>query len=147
METDSLDPLGNDWKLRGERGTARLRERAVEKDAGEFVPVAGIESILLTLASDVQGTLSRIIDEFRAIGIPDDAVAKAEEVLTDAKLQISVALDGAANRAADQVDAMESELESQIETPQVSGPSDRKKAHTGKPATGNMSPRVKGARK
>ena len=108
MDLESLDPLGNDWKARGERGTARIRERAVLRDAGELVPVAAIEAVLVGLAGTVQGVLAGIIDEARSKGASHDLMERLSEIVVDAQLQVSLAMDSAVDGAVKFVDEMES---------------------------------------
>ena len=142
MDTDHLDPLGTDWKARGERGTAILRERAIDEASGNLVPVDAISRVLIDLAGSCNGMLQSIPDQFRSLGIPEDAIARSVEIVQDIQLQISIALDSAVSAAAEAVDAMESEIEARDpgEIDAVRGPVERKadRQHKGKPHAGNM---------
>ena len=152
---DAADPLGMDWKARGERGTARLRERAILKDAEELVPASGIEEVLVLLAGTVQGILAGIPDACRAEGATKKLIDRITDVVQDAQLQISLAMDGAVQRAVDAVEAMEAEIESAAgidagPSLAIAGPSERKKRADPKrngtaPSTAQSKPRVKGA--
>lgn len=152
-ELDKLDPLGNDWKSRGERGTARLRERAILKDAEELIPVEGIEATLVQLAGTAQGILAGIPDACRSEGANPRLVERITEIITDAQLQISLALDGAAQRALESVESVEREIEDAAGVEHdpimaIAGPKERKKRaeRSGtSPATSQSKPRVKGA--
>lgn len=125
-DLDSLDPLGNDWKARGERGTARIRERAVLRDAGELVPLEGIEAVLVGLAGTVQGILSGIPDAARAAGAKPDLVARLGEIVADAQLQVSLAMDGAVDGAVQTVEEMEAALLDGVDEAVPAGPKERR---------------------
>lgn len=152
---DAVDPLGTDWKQRGERGTARLRERAILKDAEELIPAAGIEEVLVLLAGTAQGILAGIPDACRAEGAPKKLIDRITEIVQDAQLQISLALDGAAQRALDAVEAMETQIEeiagvAPSPASALAGPKERAKRTDPKrngtaPSTSQSKPRVKGA--
>lgn len=149
-ELDKLDPLGNDWKARGERGTARLRERAILKDSEELIPVEGIEATLVQLAGTAQGVLAGIPDACRSEGANPRLVERITEIITDAQLQISLALDNAAQRALESVESVEREIEDAAGVEHdplmaVAGPKERKKRSGTSPATAQSKPRVKGA--
>lgn len=122
---ESADSLGTDWKARGERAQARQREQTVEAFAGEYLPLSKIEPILTQLAGTVQGILSGIIDGLRSAGIDGDPLQAAQDIVTDAQLQIATQLDGVASRASDEVDAMEAAIEGDPLEP-LSGPAERK---------------------
>lgn len=142
MDTDHLDPLGTDWKARGERGTAILRERAIDEASGNLVSADAISRVLIDLAGACNGMLQSIPDQFRSLGIPEDAIARSVEIVQDIQLQISITLDSAVTAAADAVEAMESEIEARDpgDVDSVRGPVERKadRQHKGKPHSGNM---------
>lgn len=126
-DLDTLDPLGNDWKARGERGTARIRERAVLRDAGELVPVEGIEAILVGLAGTVQGILAGITDAARAAGASPDLMARLSEIIVEAQLQVSLAMDGAVDGAVQAVDQAEDALLDGVDPDMIpAGPKERR---------------------
>lgn len=149
---DQLDPLGTDWKSRGERGTARLRERAIQKDAEELVPVGALESILVDLASTTQGLLAGIPDALRSAGAGADMVRRAAEIVQEAQLQVSLAMDGAAQQAAQQVDAAEDALLASADAPSpIGGPVERRERSRkpgrparpgGAPTSGQFLPKI-----
>jgi hypothetical protein len=148
-DLDTLDPLGNDWKARGERGTARIRERAVLRDAGELVPVEGIEAVLVSLAGTVQGILAGITDAARAAGASADLMARLSEIITEAQLQVSLAMDGAVDGAVQAVDEVEGLLLEGVEDAVPAGPKERReRTREGKKARDTVAttrPRVKRA--
>ena len=143
------DPLGEDWKARGERGTAVLREMSIEDSAGKLLPIDGVEAILRDLASTSSGMLAAIGDRCRALGATDAMVGQIMEVVADVQVQISVALDGVAESAAQAVEAHESSLLDAAPTgsdqPDIRGPKERKasRQHKGKPTLGNAKPKVR----
>jgi len=126
MDTDQIDPLGNDWKARAERGQARQREQSVEAHAGEWVRVDIIEPILVDLAGVAQGILSGIPDAARSHGATPALIAEIEASIRDAQAQIAQALDGVANAATERVDKIESDIEDQAAQLPVAGPRERK---------------------
>lgn len=138
------DPLGSDWKARAERGTAILRERAIEEAAGKLVPVEAIERVLSDLAGSCNGMLQGIADRARAIGCDDAVIGMLTEIVTDVQYSISTALDSAAEAAASDVGKIEDAIEEA--TPvvdEVRGPKERRSArtHKGKPHSGNTKPK------
>lgn len=145
MDLDALDPLGMDWKARGERGTARIRERAIMRDAGEFLPADGVQAALVEMAGTVQGILAGIPDATRTSGAKPDLVERVREIVVDAQLQVSLAMDSIVDRAIAAVDAMEGDLEAQAESA-FAGPSERKeRTKRGRDAVATTKPRVKKA--
>lgn len=154
MANEDIDPLGQDWKSRGERGTAILREIAIEEAAGKSIPIDPLSLILSDLAGRVSGLLQAIPERIRDLGLSEEAVATASEVVVEAQLQISVALDHAAEEAMGAVDAIEDALSAQggeESLEPVRGPKERKmQTHKGKPSTGNAKakpPKVPGRKK
>lgn len=143
------DPLGSDWKARGERGTAVLREMSIEDSAGKLLPIDGVETILRDLASTASGMLAAIGDRCRALGATDAMVGQIMEVVADVQVQISVALDGVAEAAAHVVETHEASLIDQSapvgDAPDIRGPKERKasRQHKGKPTLGNAKPKVR----
>ena len=141
-DTDHLDPLGYDWKARGERGTAILRERAIDEASGNLVHVDAVSRILIDLAGSCNGMLQSIPDQIRGLGIAEDAISRVVEIVQDVQLQISIALDSAVSTAAEAVDSLESEIEARDpgDVDSVRGPVERKadRQHKGKPHSGNM---------
>lgn len=142
---DDLDPLGNDWKARGERGTAILRERAIDEASGNLISVESISQVLVDLAGSCNGMLQSISDKIRGIGASEDVIAQVVEIVQDVQLQISIALDQAVTNAAETVERMEADIESRdpgnVEA--VRGPVERKadRQHRGKPHSGNTRPK------
>jgi hypothetical protein len=139
---DDLDPLGIDWKSRGDRGTAILREVAIEEAAGKQIPVEPLRRILTELAGSVCGCLQSIQDRVRGLGVSEDIVDAVGDIVSDCRIQISVGLDAAHEEALGAVDAIESMADDepeQIQIEGVRGPVERKKqTHKGKPGGGNM---------
>lgn len=140
-----LDPLQRDYKARGDRGTAVLREDAIEVAAGNLVPVESISQILIDLAGSCNGMLQSIPDQIRSLGIAEDAISRVVEIVQDVQLQISIALDSAVSAAVESVDQMEVEIEARdtLNADTVRGPVERKadRQHKGKPHIGNMKPK------
>lgn len=140
-----LDPLGNDWKARGERGTAILRERAIDEASGNLVPVDAVARILVDLAGSCNGMLQSIADSMRGLGAAEDVVTRVVEIVQDVQLQISIALDQAVTNAAEEVERMEAEIEARdpANLEAMRGPKERKEArqHRGKPHSGNTKPK------
>ena len=144
LDLDALDPLGTDWKARGERGTARIRERAIMRDAGEFLPADGVQAALVEMAGTVQGIMAGMPDAARSSGANPELVSRIQEITVDAQLQISLAMDSIVDRAIAAVDSIESDLEAQAES--FAGPSERKeRTKRGRDAVGTTRPRVKKA--
>lgn len=143
---DELDPLGTDWKARSDRGTAILREIAIEEAAGKQIPIEPLRKILIDLAGSASGILQSIPDRVRGLGLADDVVEVITEMIVDCQLQISVCLDNAHEEALGQVDAIESSTEAndeQIKIEEIRGPKERRAStHKGKPTTGNMKPKA-----
>ena len=138
---DDLDPLSYDWKSRGERATAVLREHAIEEAAGRSIPLEPLTLILTELAGSVSAVLQGLPERLRGLGLSDEAIAVAADVVADSCLQISVALDGAADAAMGAVDSVEAQLLGEAEpdpVAAVAGPKERaKRTHKGKPHPGN----------
>ena len=139
---DELDPLGNDWDMRGKRGQAVLREQAIEESAGRMIPIEPLCLILSELAGSVSAILQSIPERLRGLGLSDEAIAVSGEVVADSCLQIAVSLDSAAEQAMGAVNEMESAMlgESVEADPgsAIAGPKERaKRTHTGKPHIGN----------
>lgn len=144
-DLDHLDPLGNDWESRGKRATAILRESAIEEAAGKMLPLEGVEQVLRDLAGTANGMLQGIPDRCRALGCSDDMVQAIQEVVADVQVQISVALDTAAESAAQTVENQEARMvgdDADIPA-EVRGPAERRAArtHKGKPHAGNARPK------
>lgn len=143
---DELDPLGTDWKSRSDRGTAILREIAIEEAAGKSVPLDPLTKILADLAGRVSGILQAFPERVRDLGANQEMVNLAAEIVADCQVQISVSLDNAADEAMGQVDAIESamvEQSEQLPLEEIRGPKERRKqTHKGKPTTGNMKPKA-----
>lgn len=139
---DDLDPLGTDWKSRSDRGTAILREIAIEEAAGKQIPVEPLRKILIDLAGSVCGCLQSIPDRLRGLGIPEDALGEVSDIISDCRMQVSACLDNAHEEALGAVDSMEAvpdEETEQIQLEGVRGPVERRKqTHKGKPTSGNM---------
>ncbi|MBK9580280.1 MAG: hypothetical protein IPO40_24710 [Fibrobacteres bacterium] len=146
---DDLDPLGTDWKSRGDRGTAILREVAIEEAAGKQIPVEPLRRILTELAGSVCGCLQSIQDRVRGLGVSEDIVEAVGDIVSDCRIQISAGLDAAHEEALGAVDAIESIADDEPEPSAldgVRGPVERKKqTNKGKPTTGNM--KSKGGRR
>jgi hypothetical protein len=144
-DLDHLDTLGPDWDARGKRATAILRETAIEEAAGKTLPLEGVEQVLRDLAGTANGMLQGIPDRCRALGCGDDMVQAIQEVVADVQLQISVALDTAAESAVQVVEEYEAGLLADVaDAPaEVRGPAERRasRVHKGKPHAGNMKPK------
>lgn len=139
---DELDPLGNDWDMRGKRGQAVLREQAIEESAGRMIPIEPLCLILSELAGSVSAILQSIPERLRGLGLSDEAIAVSGEVVADSCLQIAVSLDSAAEQAMGAVNEMESAMLGDPVDPDpiaaVAGPKERaKRTHKGKPTAGN----------
>lgn len=138
--TLSLDLLEQYWTICGKRATAALRDAAIEEAAGKMLPRESVEAVLRDLASATNGILSGVAERCRALGVTDEVILAVQEVITDAQLQISVALDGAAEAAATAIEKTAGDL-GPLDLDGVDdlrGPSDRKtRAHKGKPHAGN----------
>lgn len=143
---DNLDPLGTDWKSRSDRGTAILREIAIEEAAGKQIPVEPLRKILIDLAGSVCGCLQSIPDRARGLGVSEEVIGEISDIVSDCRMQISACLDSAHEEALGAVDALEAmadEDADQTSLEAVRGPSDRRKAtHKGKPTVGNMKPKA-----
>jgi hypothetical protein len=126
METQHLDPMGEDYKRRTERASCRQKEQSVEAFAGDWVRVSIIEPILVELAGTSQGILSGIPDAARSHGASPALIAEIEASTRDAQAQIAQALDGVARAAAANVDTFEAEIEDQAAQLPVAGPRERK---------------------
>lgn len=136
----SLDQLEQYWTICGKRSTAALRDAAIEEAAGKTLPLESVKVVLQDLASATNGILSGVVERCRALGVSDEVVLAVQEVVTDAQLQVSVALDGAAEAAAADVEKRLNEIGSMDgdALDDLRGPSDRKaKTHKGKPHAGN----------
>lgn len=138
---DELDPLGIDWKARGDRATAVLREHAIEEAAGRSIPLDALVLILTELAGSVSAVLQGLPERLRGLGLSDEAVAVSAEVVADCCIQIAVSLDGAADAAMGAVDSVEAQVLGDAEpdpASAVAGPKDRaRRTHKGKPHPGN----------
>lgn len=139
---DELDPLTFDWDMRGKRGQAVLREQAIEEAAGRMIPLEPLCLVLSELAGSVSSILQSIPERLRGLGIGDEAVSVASEVVSDCCLQISVSLDSAAEQAMGAVNDLESSILGEVVDPDpgaaVAGPKERaKRTHKGKPTAGN----------
>lgn len=130
MNTESLDPLGEDWDARNKRGQARQREQSIEAHASEWIRADAIEPILVELAGQVVGILAGITDAARAHGCSESLVGQIEASIRDAQEQIAHALDSVADAAGKDVTATEDELESAAKAAAevVAGPKTRKAA-------------------
>lgn len=128
MNTDALDPLGEDWEARNKRGQARQREQSIEAHAGEWIRADAIEPILVDLAGQVIGILAGITDAARAAGCSEALVGEIGEAIAEAQRQIAHALDSVADAATGAVVATEDELEAAATAAAeaVAGPKTRK---------------------
>ena len=136
---DELDPLGNDWKSRSDRGIAVNRELTYAIAVGQHIPVEALTRILSDLAGRVSGILQTLPERFRELGMDTESVAVASEIVADCQVQISVGLDSAAEEAMGVVDAIEMEMLDATESKPseaVRGPKERKKETKSKTVQG-----------
>lgn len=105
-----LDPLGNDWKARSERGTAMIREQSYLERRGAFVDMGRLRQILVDLSTDAIGILSGIPDALAAAGANEQIVQAASQKVHDAMSVMSRGLDRAADAASSALSVVEAEI-------------------------------------
>ena len=143
--TPELDPLGNDWKARSERGTAMIREQSYLERRGAFVDIGRMRQILVDLSADAIGVLSGVPDALAAAGADGQMIEAASQKIRDAMSTISRGLERAADAASSALSVMEAEIMARdpgesAQAPESSGAAKVRKKGGG-PRIGNTKPK------